>query len=127
MSWPSGVRMQARYFPPTRRSIFAAGDVKSFGPHQRMKCSGSVHAFQTSSGGASKMRVISTSTVPGLLLVVILFLLRTFTAIVLLLLLLLLLLLPLQFLEIVIEAVEALLPEAAVLFDVVRDVLQGAG
>src|SRR5207244_6664022 len=48
--------MHQRYFPPTRRSISHAGDVKPFGPHQRMTCSGSVQPYQTSSRGASKTR-----------------------------------------------------------------------
>src|SRR5262249_37149597 len=53
--------MQKRYLPPTRRSILQEGDVKYFGPHQRIKCSGSVHAFQTNSRGASKTRVMTSS------------------------------------------------------------------
>src|SRR5262245_41399315 len=53
--------MHARYFPPTRRSIWATGAVKSFGPHHFLKCSGSVHAFHTSARGASNTRVITRS------------------------------------------------------------------
>src|ERR1700722_3811818 len=49
--------MQQRSFPPTRKSISQTGQVKPFGPHHCMMYFGSVHAFQTSSRGASKTRV----------------------------------------------------------------------
>src|ERR1700733_10979245 len=51
--------MQQRSFPPTRKSISQTGAVKPFGPHHCMMYFGSVHAFQTSSRGASKTRVTS--------------------------------------------------------------------
>src|ERR1700761_7547950 len=57
-SCPSGVFRQQRSFPPTRKSILQMGAVKPFGPHHCMMYFGSVHAFQTSSRGASKTRVI---------------------------------------------------------------------
>src|SRR5262249_1894071 len=41
------------------------GVVKPRGPNQRATCSGSVHAFQTSSRGASKTRVIVNSRSTG--------------------------------------------------------------
>src|ERR1700690_4366157 len=56
-SCPSGVLMQQRNFPPTRKSILQTGEVKPFGPHHCMMYFGSVHAFQTNSRGASKTRV----------------------------------------------------------------------
>src|SRR6201988_2082902 len=56
-SCPSGAFMQQRSFPPTRKSIWQAGEVKSFGPHHCMMYFGSVHAFQTNSRGASKTLV----------------------------------------------------------------------
>src|SRR6201996_3869209 len=56
-SCPSGVLMQYRNFPPTRKSILHTGAVKPFGPHHCMTYFGSVHAFQTSSRGASKILV----------------------------------------------------------------------
>src|SRR5438477_5952734 len=56
-SWPSGVLMQKRNFPPTRKSISQAGQVKPFGPHHCITYFGSVHAFQTNSRGASKTLV----------------------------------------------------------------------
>src|SRR5580658_6588809 len=56
-SCPSGVFMQQRDFPPTRTSILQTGAVKPFGPHHCITYFGSVHAFQTSSRGASKTLV----------------------------------------------------------------------
>src|ERR1700684_3534442 len=53
-SWPSGDFMQKRDFPPTRKSIWQTGAVKPLGPHHCFTYFGSVHAFQTSSRGASK-------------------------------------------------------------------------
>src|SRR5579863_2372543 len=55
--------MQQRNFPPTRKSILQTGAVKPFGPHHCMMYFGSVHAFQTSSRGASKTRVITIRSV----------------------------------------------------------------
>src|SRR5438270_8265427 len=62
-SCPSGVLMQQRNFPPTRKSILQTGEVKPFGPHHCITYLGSVHAFQTSSRGASKTRVITIRSV----------------------------------------------------------------
>src|ERR1700749_1732580 len=62
-SWPSGVRMQQRNFPPTRKSILQTGAVKPFGPHHCITYFGSVHAFQTSSRGASKTLVTTIRSV----------------------------------------------------------------
>src|ERR1700757_1051684 len=56
-SWPSGVLMQQRNFPPTRKSILQKGAVKPVGPHHCITYLGSVHAFQTNSRGASKTLV----------------------------------------------------------------------
>src|ERR1700678_1550871 len=56
-SCPSGVLMQRRDFPPTRKSIWQTGAVKPFGPHHCIMYFGSVHAFQTNSRGASKILV----------------------------------------------------------------------
>src|SRR6267154_2552576 len=58
-SCPSGALMQQRNFPPTRKSILQTGAVKPFGPHHCITYFGSVHAFQTSSRGASKTLVIT--------------------------------------------------------------------
>src|SRR5580698_8898267 len=62
-SFPSGALMQQRNFPPTRKSILQTGAVKPFGPHHCITYFGSVHAFQTSSRGASKTRVITIRSV----------------------------------------------------------------
>src|SRR5215469_1889867 len=55
--------MQQRNFPPTRKSIWQTGEVKPFGPHHCMMYFGSVHAFQTSSRGASKTLVTDIRSV----------------------------------------------------------------
>src|ERR1035441_3563095 len=62
-SCPSGVLMQQRNFPPTRKSISQNGEVKPFGPHHCITYFGSVHAFQTNSRGASKTLVITIRSV----------------------------------------------------------------
>src|SRR5262250_2484926 len=62
-SCPSGVLMQNRNFPPTRKSILQTGAVKPFGPHHCMTYFGSVHAFQTNSRGASKTLVTTILSV----------------------------------------------------------------
>src|SRR3984885_4383985 len=58
-SCPSGVLMQQRNFPPTRKSILHTGAVKPFGPHHCITYFGSVQAFQTNSRGASKTLVMT--------------------------------------------------------------------
>src|SRR5215469_3807162 len=60
---PSGVLMQNRNFPPTRKSILQTGAVKPFGPHHCITYFGSVHAFQTNSRGASKTLVTTIRSV----------------------------------------------------------------
>src|SRR6202142_1359875 len=62
-SCPSGVLMQRRDFPPTRKSILQTGAVKPFGPHHCITYFGSVHAFQTSSRGASKILVTTIRSI----------------------------------------------------------------
>src|ERR1700716_748089 len=62
-SWPSGVLMQQRNFPPTRKSISQAGQLKPFGPHHCITYFGSVHAFQTNSRGASKTLVTTIRSI----------------------------------------------------------------
>src|ERR1700678_3481268 len=62
-SCPSGVFMQQRSFPPTRKSIWQTGAVKPFGPHHCMMYFGSVHAFQTNSRGASKILVTTIRSI----------------------------------------------------------------
>src|SRR6201996_5618333 len=62
-SCPSGVLMQQRNFPPTRKSILQTGAVKPLGPHHCITYLGSVHAFQTSSRGASKILVTTIRSI----------------------------------------------------------------
>src|ERR1700677_3008931 len=62
-SCPSGDLMQQRSFPPTRKSILQTGEVKPFGPHHCMMYFASVHAFQTSSRGASKILVTTIRSI----------------------------------------------------------------
>src|SRR5207237_252746 len=54
---PSASRWMNRQVPPGRTSIFSTVVVYLLGPHHRGISFGSVHAFQTSSLGASKMYV----------------------------------------------------------------------
>src|SRR5215203_5823784 len=66
MSWPpysAGARMHTRDEPPMRKSISALGEVNPVGPHHRITWAGSFQAFQTSSTGASRTRVMTTSNV----------------------------------------------------------------
>src|SRR6202011_2595364 len=62
-SCPSGVLMQRRDFPPTRKSISQTGEVQPLGPHHCITYFGSVHAFHTSSRGASKTLVTTIRSV----------------------------------------------------------------
>src|ERR1700687_1444054 len=55
--------MQQRNFPPTRKSISQAGQLKPFGPHHCITYFGSVHAFQTNSRGASKTLVTTIRSI----------------------------------------------------------------
>src|ERR1700674_5249120 len=62
-SYPSGVFMQSRDFPPTRTSIWQTGAVKPFGPHHCITYFGAVYAFQTNSRGASNTLVTTIRSV----------------------------------------------------------------
>src|SRR5580698_6456179 len=62
-SCPSGVLVQLRKFPPTRKSILQTGEVKPFGPPHCITYFGSVHAFQTNSRGASKILVTTIRSI----------------------------------------------------------------
>src|SRR5438094_10433316 len=55
--------MQKRNFPPTRKSISQAGQLKPFGPHHCITYFGSVHAFQTNSREASKTLVTTIRSI----------------------------------------------------------------
>src|SRR5262249_20203589 len=60
-----------RNFPPTRKSISQKGEVHPLGPHHCITYFGSVHAFQTSSRGASKTLVTTIRSVSFTVLFVI--------------------------------------------------------
>src|SRR5271170_3690985 len=105
--------MEARNVPPGRTSMSQRSVTKPCGPHQRAARSGSVQALNTSRRGASKMRVItsSRSVDPGasaamLVLASICVLLR------------------LQFVEILIQPIEALFPMPAVMFEPLGGILE---
>src|SRR6202044_4230027 len=70
-SCPSGAFVQQRSFPPTRKSIWQTVAVKPFGPHHCFTYFGSVHAFQTSSRGASKTLVTTIRSISVLVFLVI--------------------------------------------------------
>src|SRR5690348_10344044 len=107
--------MHLRHWPPGRTSISSATTVSPSGAHHRIACWGSVQAPYTMSRGASKRRVMTSSrsaasaAALGLALLAAIFLLL------------------LQLAQIVVEAVEALLPEAAIMLDPARHVLERSG
>src|SRR5688572_16041277 len=102
--------MTNRQTPPGRTSISWVVVVKPRGPHQCVTWLGSVHVSNTSSRGASKSRVTTSSRSAvgpaGSLLAA------------------MLLSLSLQVVQVITQAVEALVPEAAVGLHPVRDVLE---
>src|ERR1700694_3487839 len=53
--------MQTSDVAPSRKLIWASGDVKPSGPHHCLTYSGSDQAFQTSESGALKRRVTTRS------------------------------------------------------------------
>src|SRR5713101_596406 len=57
----SGPRMTMRKEPPGRTSISQIGLVNPFGPHHFAICFGSIHALNTTSRGASRRRVMTSS------------------------------------------------------------------
>src|ERR1700732_753930 len=102
--------MTNRQTPPGRTSIARVVVVKPFGPHHRTRCFGLVHASKTSSRGASNTRVVT--------------IVRASCPVSRLYLASMLLLLGLKFLEIIVQPVEAGVPEAAISFKPVVDVLE---
>src|SRR2546425_9273178 len=89
--------MQKRKAPPGRTSILQEGVVKPCGPHQRTRRSGSVHALKTRARGASKTR--SMTSVRSAVVAAGVVLSGLFPP------------LPFQFLQGVVQAIEALFPE----------------
>src|SRR5579859_8029527 len=105
--------MTMRQAPPGRTSSWQSGLVKPCGPHHWAMCVGSVQALKTRSRGASKMRVMTTS--------------RSARLVSSLLLAAMFLLLGLNLTEIIVEAIQTLLPETAIVRDPVGDVLERPG
>src|SRR5580704_16061038 len=90
--------------PPGLTSMTRVVRVKPRGPYQRAMCSRSVHILHTSARGARKTRVavISRSTVVSTASLLVMSML---------------LLLALKLLEVIVQAVEALVPEAPVVIE----------
>src|SRR5712692_9744976 len=101
-----------RMAPPGRASSSQTGFVNPCGPHHCATCFGSVHTLNTSSRDASKTRVMtsirSDGSVAGL------FLSAMF------------LLLVLKFVQVIVQTIEALVPERAIVLHPVGDVLERA-
>src|SRR5437762_7604366 len=102
--------MHARHFPPGRSSPSLTGIVNPFGADQCLSFSGSVHACQTNSRGASNTRLITSSC--SLAVIVLLSLPDTFPPF------------GLNFLQVAVQLVEAVLPIRAVMLDPVGDTFQ---
>src|SRR5271154_2472224 len=102
--------MTSRQPPPGRTSMSRLVVVKPRGPHQRTICFGSVHAPKTRSRGASKTRVTTSSRSAGSAISS--FFAGTFT------------LLCLNLFQVLIQAIEAFFPEAAVLLDPIGGALE---
>src|ERR1043165_8191909 len=96
--------MTKRPSPPGRTLVACVVMVKPRGPHQLPRCSALVHMLKTSSRGASNARVTTISFSPFDIL--------------------LLLLLLLKLAQVVVEAIEDLLPEFAVFVQPVRPLFQ---
>src|SRR5215472_17732102 len=103
MRLPSGARIVRDQVPPGRISIPAEIVVKPRGPHQRTRCSDSVHILKTSRRGASKTRVMTSSRSAAAVAA------SAVAAIV--------VLSVLQLGEILVEPVEAFVPEAAIMLE----------
>src|SRR5438874_330924 len=103
--------MTKRHTPPGRKSYALVVVEKPSGPHHCARCSGSIHAVHTSSRGASSTRVamIDRGSCSRS---------RLFLA-------LTLLLLGLHYLQIILQAVEAFLPQPAIALEPGADVLEG--
>src|SRR6185436_6545670 len=105
--------MTKRHTPPGRMSKALVVVVKPFGPHHCDRCLGSVHASNTSARGASSSRTAMIAF--GSRSRSMLFLAATLR---------LLSLLGLQFLEVDLQPIEALFPEAAIAFQPVVNAAQ---
>src|SRR6516164_2580101 len=91
MTLPLGARIKRDQAPPGRTSIRPEIVVKPRGPHQRTRCSGSVHILMTSSRSAERSAASAVMAIFGLA--------------------------ALQFAEILVEAIKAVVPEAAIMIE----------
>src|SRR5436190_13280953 len=98
-----------KIFPPGRASNSATALLTPFGPHHFCRCSGCVNTSKTRSRGASKTRSM-TSSLGG-----------TSTTLSLAAMSLLLLL---QFLQVLVQSIESLLPDDAIALDPRVDLLE---
>src|ERR1700694_1953097 len=111
--------MSIRMAPPGRTSNSQIGFVNPFGPHHCATCVGSAHAAHTSSRGASMVRVRTSSDDTSAEVVKLKDrfpagpVLRLFAG--------MFLLLDLKFAKVVLQAIDALVPEPAVLLHPVGD------
>src|SRR5882672_398208 len=101
--------MQRWKAPPTRKSTVQKGRLQPWGAYQRFSASGSDHARKTRSRGASKSRMMRTSASVFAAARPIAFLLF------------------LEGAEVMVEAVEALIPEPPVMFHPIGHLAEGAG
>src|SRR5580658_9245509 len=101
-------------WPPGRTFISMFWVVKPTGPHHWTTCFGSVHILKTSFGGASKSRVKSSSRSEGMVSVTLFFSGISFLRC-------------LDFLEVIVEAIEALLPELAIALEPMGGLLERLG
>src|ERR1700749_2721728 len=113
-SLPSGPCMVNTQAPPTRKSNAVVVVVKPPGPHHFPTCAGSVHTFQTISRGASSVRVVMMVASPSGAIAL------AFAAA-------MFLLLGLQVFEIVVETVEARVPQLAIFLEPAVDRFQRIG
>src|SRR5919106_5045321 len=115
-SSPSGPRCTIRHLPPGRKSYSALMTSYFLGPHQCFMCSPELCASNTRSRGASKTRVIWISVSEGVVTVSL-----PLSPIV------LLLSSALEVLQVLVQALVSLLPEAAVPFGPLGDVSERRG
>src|SRR5262245_29248457 len=112
--------MRRHHVPPGRTSILLASVVKPCGPHHRTRCSGWVEALKTRGRGASKTRVTTSSrsavTTSS----------RSVDAVAVLVLGAIGLVRLLKVAQIVLEAIQALLPETPIMLEPVGGILERA-
>src|SRR5580658_7067797 len=111
--------MSMRIAPPTLASISQSGVVKPFGPHHREACDASVQTAKTSSRGAFNTRLMTTSRPGSNSAGPLLFAWLWFTMF------LLFSVALLQFVQILVKAIEALFPETAVVLQPIGNVPEG--